>query len=60
MWEVISRGVKPYSDVAPSQLKRYLRQGRRLEQPEFCPDILYVVAASWVVGGRGGGGGGDS
>ncbi|XP_034782303.1 hepatocyte growth factor receptor-like isoform X2 [Acipenser ruthenus] len=43
LWELMTRGAPPYSDVNSFEMTVFLLQGRRLLQPEFCPDSLYNV-----------------
>ncbi|XP_063768557.1 hepatocyte growth factor receptor isoform X2 [Eleginops maclovinus] len=43
IWELMTRGAPPYSDVNSFDITIFLLQGRRLLQPEFCPDALYTV-----------------
>nr|XP_056710658.1 macrophage-stimulating protein receptor [Euleptes europaea] len=43
MWELMTRGASPYPGVDPYDITRYLLQGRRLPQPEYCPDSLYTL-----------------
>ncbi|XP_029290542.1 hepatocyte growth factor receptor isoform X2 [Cottoperca gobio] len=43
IWELMTRGAPPYSDVNSFDITVFLLQGRRLLQPEFCPDSLYTV-----------------
>ncbi|KAM4722109.1 macrophage-stimulating protein receptor [Rhinophrynus dorsalis] len=43
LWELMTRGAPPYPDVDPYDITRYLFRGRRLPQPEFCPDQLYSL-----------------
>ncbi|XP_053159127.1 macrophage-stimulating protein receptor [Hemicordylus capensis] len=43
MWELMTRGAPPYPEVDPYDMTHYLLQGRRLPQPEYCPDSLYTV-----------------
>ncbi|KAI9547517.1 hypothetical protein NQZ68_017070 [Dissostichus eleginoides] len=43
LWELMTRGAPPYSDVNSFDITIFLLQGRRLLQPEFCPDALYTV-----------------
>ncbi|KAJ0029078.1 hypothetical protein NQD34_004075 [Periophthalmus magnuspinnatus] len=43
LWELMTRGAPPYSDVNSFDITVFLMQGRRLLQPEFCPDALYTV-----------------
>ncbi|KAJ0069764.1 hypothetical protein NL108_013311, partial [Boleophthalmus pectinirostris] len=40
LWELMTRGAPPYSDVNSFDITVFLMQGRRLLQPEFCPDAL--------------------
>ncbi|XP_040850952.1 macrophage-stimulating protein receptor isoform X2 [Ochotona curzoniae] len=43
LWELLTRGAPPYLHIDPFDLPNYLAQGRRLAQPEYCPDSLYQV-----------------
>uniref|UniRef100_A0A3Q3PZZ5 Macrophage-stimulating protein receptor n=1 Tax=Monopterus albus TaxID=43700 RepID=A0A3Q3PZZ5_MONAL len=43
MWELMTRGASPYPNVDPYDITLYLMKGRRLPQPQFCPDALYLV-----------------
>uniref|UniRef100_A0A8C9S4G1 Hepatocyte growth factor receptor n=1 Tax=Scleropages formosus TaxID=113540 RepID=A0A8C9S4G1_SCLFO len=43
MWELLTRGASPYPDIDPYDIIPYLCKGRRLLQPEFCPDPMYAV-----------------
>ncbi|KAJ8395693.1 hypothetical protein AAFF_G00029300 [Aldrovandia affinis] len=43
LWELMTRGAPPYSDVNSFDITVFLLQGRRLLQPEFCPDSQYNV-----------------
>ncbi|XP_075456092.1 hepatocyte growth factor receptor isoform X1 [Ascaphus truei] len=43
LWELMTRGAPPYPDVNSFDITIYLLQGRRLLQPEYCPDLLYEV-----------------
>ncbi|XP_054883479.1 macrophage-stimulating protein receptor-like [Poeciliopsis prolifica] len=48
MWELITRGASPYPDVDPYDITHYLMKGRRLPQPQYCPDPLYsIMLACW-------------
>jgi len=40
LWELLTRGATPYPDVDPYDITHYLLKGRRLAQPQFCPDAL--------------------
>uniref|UniRef100_H3C1Z8 receptor protein-tyrosine kinase n=1 Tax=Tetraodon nigroviridis TaxID=99883 RepID=H3C1Z8_TETNG len=46
MWELLTRGASPYPDVDPYDITHYLLKGRRLPQPQFCPDTLYSIMLS--------------
>ncbi|XP_060898987.1 macrophage-stimulating protein receptor-like [Labrus mixtus] len=43
MWELLTRGASPYTNVDPYDITHYLLKGRRLPQPQFCPDSLYSI-----------------
>ncbi|KAF6100254.1 macrophage stimulating 1 receptor [Phyllostomus discolor] len=43
LWELLTRGAPPYPHVDAFDLTHFLAQGRRLPQPEYCPDSLYAV-----------------
>uniref|UniRef100_G1KHT0 Macrophage stimulating 1 receptor n=1 Tax=Anolis carolinensis TaxID=28377 RepID=G1KHT0_ANOCA len=43
MWELMTRGASPYPEVDPYDMTLYLLKGRRLPQPEYCPDSLYSI-----------------
>ncbi|XP_054202582.1 macrophage-stimulating protein receptor isoform X22 [Homo sapiens] len=43
LWELLTRGAPPYRHIDPFDLTHFLAQGRRLPQPEYCPDSLYQV-----------------
>ncbi|XP_067417375.1 macrophage-stimulating protein receptor [Emydura macquarii macquarii] len=46
LWELLTRGASPYPEVDPYDITPYLLSGRRLPQPEYCPDSLYAVMLS--------------
>ncbi|XP_056137712.1 hepatocyte growth factor receptor [Lampris incognitus] len=46
LWELMTRGAPPYSDVNSFDITVFLLQGRRLLQPEFCP-IYTVMIECW-------------
>ncbi|KAI6077404.1 Macrophage-stimulating protein receptor isoform X3 [Aix galericulata] len=49
MWELLTRGASPYAEVDPYDMARYLLRGRRLPQPQPCPDALYgVMLSCWA------------
>ncbi|XP_071961209.1 hepatocyte growth factor receptor-like [Antedon mediterranea] len=43
LWELLTRGITPYPAVDNWDIGRFLAQGRRLPQPQFCPDEVYHV-----------------
>ncbi|MBN3302051.1 RON protein, partial [Amia calva] len=43
MWEMLTRGASPYPEVDPYDITHYLLKGRRLPQPQYCPDPLYTI-----------------
>ncbi|XP_030743467.1 macrophage-stimulating protein receptor [Echinops telfairi] len=43
LWELLTRGAPPYPHIDPFDLTYFLAQGRRLPQPEYCPDALYLI-----------------
>ncbi|KAL5014848.1 hypothetical protein ScPMuIL_009118 [Solemya velum] len=43
LWELMTRGVIPYPEVDNFDLIKYLKIGRRMAQPQFCPDELYKM-----------------
>lgn len=46
LWELLTRGASPYPDVDPYDITHYLLKGRRLPQPQFCPDTLFSIMLS--------------
>uniref|UniRef100_UPI00398EFFDE macrophage-stimulating protein receptor-like n=1 Tax=Pristiophorus japonicus TaxID=55135 RepID=UPI00398EFFDE len=43
LWELLTRGAPPYPEIDPYDVTRYLLKGRRLPQPEYCPDELFNI-----------------
>ncbi|KAL3222419.1 hypothetical protein MRX96_004886 [Rhipicephalus microplus] len=43
LWELITRGVTPYPEVDNWDIVDFLKQGRRMKQPSFCPDEMYAT-----------------
>lgn len=43
VWELMTRGVRPYATVDNWDMERYLKSGRRLPQPIYCPANLYKL-----------------
>lgn len=42
-WEITTRGEVPYGALTAWDLPGFLRSGRKLEQPTFCPNLLYEL-----------------
>lgn len=50
LWELLSHGQLPYSGWPERSLMRRIRRGKRLSQPDLCPDALYeLMLACWQV-----------
>ena len=49
LWELMTRGISPYSDVDNWDVINFLASGRRLSQPPYCPDALLVVLCLLVL-----------
>ncbi|KAL1426126.1 hypothetical protein MTO96_018507 [Rhipicephalus appendiculatus] len=43
LWELMTRGVTPYPEVDNWDIVNFLKQGRRMQQPSYCPDELYDI-----------------
>jgi len=44
MWELLTRGSKPYEGIEPTRMRRYLKDGNRLQKPSpMTPDFVYVL-----------------
>jgi len=43
VWELFTRGVTPYPEVDNWDILNYLKQGRRLLRPTYCPKLIYSV-----------------
>lgn len=43
MWELITRGAEPYTDIENWEVANYVKTGKRLPQPLYCPDSVYVT-----------------
>uniref|UniRef100_A0A914DBF3 receptor protein-tyrosine kinase n=1 Tax=Acrobeloides nanus TaxID=290746 RepID=A0A914DBF3_9BILA len=43
LWEIFMRGELPYVNMNQEEIKTYLFEGRRLEQPQYSPEDLYKV-----------------
>lgn len=50
LWELMTRGVRPYAVVDNWDMERYLKSGRRLPQPLYCPTQLYkIMRLCWSI-----------
>ncbi|KAJ8310040.1 hypothetical protein KUTeg_011905 [Tegillarca granosa] len=48
LWELMTLGQQPYSDIDPFEMAAYLQEGYRIAQPVNCPDELFsVMACCW-------------
>lgn len=55
LWELLTRGVNPYPTVDNWDMLRYLREGRRMNKPDFCPEEMYRIMQhcwTWDPDGR--------
>ncbi|XP_061186843.1 macrophage-stimulating protein receptor-like [Saccostrea echinata] len=43
LWELMTRGNKPYPEVDGWDMLRFLKMNRKLPQSQYCPDVLYYV-----------------
>ncbi|CAL1535044.1 unnamed protein product [Lymnaea stagnalis] len=43
LWELMTRGLMPYPEVDNWDIIRYLKAGRRMPHPNYCPDLLYDI-----------------
>ena len=42
LWEIITRGIVPYSNIDQRHQLHHLKQGGRLDKPGHCPDAMWV------------------
>jgi serine/threonine protein kinase len=48
LWELMTRGAVPYSEVDNWQIASHVQHGNRLAQPPFCPDIIFgMIEKCW-------------
>ncbi len=47
LWELMTRGVKPYADIDNVDLRRFLELGRRLEKPAVTPQCMSVWSVTF-------------
>lgn len=43
LWELFTRGVNPYPTVDNWDMPKYLKLGRRMEKPDYCPNRIYDI-----------------
>lgn len=43
LWELLTRGASPYPGVENWDVAMFIKMGRRLPRPEYCPETLYVT-----------------
>lgn len=43
LYEIFSAGDMPYSNLHPEDIRRFLEEGNRLEQPALCPADMCVA-----------------
>ncbi|XP_052803354.1 uncharacterized protein LOC128233629 isoform X3 [Mya arenaria] len=49
LWELMTRGVRPYSVVDNWDMEKYIKSGRRLPQPRYSPLPLYrLMRRCWL------------
>ena len=46
VWEVLTRGVNPYSELSNREVLGHLKGGHRLPQPQYCPRAIYEILLS--------------
>ena len=49
LWEIITRGIVPYSNIDQRHQLHHLIQGGRLDKPRHCPDAMWVNSRSSAV-----------
>lgn len=43
IWEIFSKGERPYNDLNNSLVLEFVLEGKRMEKPENCPSSLYQL-----------------
>ncbi|KAJ7999155.1 hypothetical protein DPEC_G00212470 [Dallia pectoralis] len=50
VWEMMSYGAEPYSDMRPQEVPDLLEKGERLSQPHICTiDVYMVMVKCWMI-----------
>jgi serine/threonine protein kinase len=42
-WEIMTRGRAPYTGMDNHSVIAYVKNGKRLEKPEYCPEEIYSL-----------------
>ncbi len=49
VWELTTRGQLPYGTLDLETVLSFLRSGRRLSKPPYCPDLIYsIMSLCWL------------
>ncbi|KAM6977789.1 receptor tyrosine-protein kinase erbB-3b [Aplochiton taeniatus] len=50
VWEIMSFGVEPYTNMQPQEVPSLLEKGERLSQPHICTiDVYMVMVKCWMI-----------
>ncbi|CAI9717985.1 hepatocyte growth factor receptor-like [Octopus vulgaris] len=50
LWELFTRGVNPYPTVDNWDMPKFLKSGRRMDKPDYCPSKTYeIMLRCWQV-----------
>ncbi|XP_057701747.1 receptor tyrosine-protein kinase erbB-3-like [Corythoichthys intestinalis] len=50
IWEMMSHGMEPYSNMRPQEVPDLLEKGERLSQPPICTiDVYMVMVKCWMI-----------
>ncbi|KAJ0023764.1 hypothetical protein NQD34_003663 [Periophthalmus magnuspinnatus] len=50
IWEMMSYGVEPYTNMRPQEVPDLLEKGERLSQPQICTiDVYMVMVKCWMI-----------
>ena len=48
LWEMATLAEVPYQGLANEQVMSYVKEGRKMQRPENCPDVLYdMMSECW-------------
>ena len=48
LWEMATLAEVPYQGLANEQVMSYVKEGRKMQRPENCPDILFnMMSECW-------------